>query len=76
MRVHFDHHGEELIKLHNLFADLKKELEVHFVRKMKSTSRPSGKPGNRENHPELIADLRSWKKIMIQPAKSSTRCRH
>ena len=32
MQVHFDHHGPELIALHNLFADLKKELEVHYVK--------------------------------------------
>lgn len=32
MQVHFDHHGEVLMKLHDQFADLKKELEVHLVK--------------------------------------------
>lgn len=32
LSVHFAHHGEELMKLHSLFADLKKELEEHFVK--------------------------------------------
>ncbi len=33
--VHFDDHHGELIPLHRLFADLKKELEEHFVREEK-----------------------------------------
>ena len=32
LSVHFVHHGEELMKLHSLFSDLKKELEEHFVK--------------------------------------------
>lgn len=32
LRIHFDDHGPELIRLHDLFADLKKLLEVHYVR--------------------------------------------
>src|SRR5699024_1066194 len=35
--VHYDKHGEELLKLHSLFADLKKELEEHFVKEEKVT---------------------------------------
>lgn len=35
--VHYDNHGEELLKLHSLFADLKKELEEHFVKEEKVT---------------------------------------
>lgn len=30
--VHYEHHSEELIKVHHLFSDLKKELEEHFVK--------------------------------------------
>ncbi|BCN31812.1 iron-sulfur cluster repair di-iron protein [Anaeromicropila herbilytica] len=33
--VHFDHHGDELLKVHRLFADLKKELEEHFIKEEK-----------------------------------------
>lgn len=33
--VHYDHHKEELIKIHDLFSDLKKELEKHFVKEEK-----------------------------------------
>lgn len=33
--VHYDHHKEELIKIHDLFADLKKELEKHFIKEEK-----------------------------------------
>lgn len=32
LMVHYDHHREELIQVHRLFADLKKELEEHFVK--------------------------------------------
>lgn len=35
--VHFDSHGEELLELHGLFNDLKKELEAHFVKEEKIT---------------------------------------
>lgn len=35
--VNFEHHGELLLKLHSLFADLKKELEEHFVKEEKIT---------------------------------------
>lgn len=37
LSVHFAHHGEELMKLHSLFADLKKELEEHFVKEEEIT---------------------------------------
>lgn len=37
MLVHYEHHGEELLKLHSLFEDLKKELEEHFVKEEKMT---------------------------------------
>ncbi len=37
LSVHFTHHGEELMKLHSLFADLKKELEEHFVKEEEIT---------------------------------------
>lgn len=37
LSVHFEHHGEVLMKLHSLFADLKKELEEHFVKEEKVT---------------------------------------
>ena len=59
MRVHFDHHGEELIKLHNLFADLKKELEVHFVRE-DEINFPAIREAweQKKITPELIADLK------------------
>lgn len=30
--VHYEHHSEELIMVHRLFSDLKKELEEHFVK--------------------------------------------
>ena len=30
--VHYEDHSEELLKVHRLFADLKKELEEHFVK--------------------------------------------
>ena len=33
--VHYEHHGDELLKVHRLFADLKKELEEHFVKEEK-----------------------------------------
>lgn len=33
--VHYEHHSEELLKIHRLFADLKKELEEHFVKEEK-----------------------------------------
>ncbi|MDO5047762.1 MAG: DUF542 domain-containing protein [Anaerococcus sp.] len=48
LSVHFENHGEELLKLHSLFADLKKELEEHFVKEeqvtfplMKANQNPS-----------------------------------
>lgn len=37
LSVHFEHHGEDLMKLHSLFADLKKELEEHFVKEEEIT---------------------------------------
>ena len=37
LSVHFAHHGEELMKLHSLFADLKKDLEEHFVKEEEIT---------------------------------------
>lgn len=37
LSVHFEHHGEVLMKLHSLFADLKKELEEHFVKEEEIT---------------------------------------
>ena len=37
LAVHFEHHGEDLMKLHSLFADLKKELEEHFVKEEEIT---------------------------------------
>jgi len=37
LRVHFEHHGEELLKLHLLFASLKTELEQHFIKEEKIT---------------------------------------
>ena len=35
--VHFDSHGELLLRVHHLFSDLKKELEEHFVIEEKVT---------------------------------------
>lgn len=32
LKVHFDHHGELLLKLHQLFGTLKMELEAHLVK--------------------------------------------
>lgn len=32
LKVHFEHHGEELLKLHRLFGNLKTELEEHLVK--------------------------------------------
>ena len=37
LSVHFARHGEELMKLHSLFADLKKELEEHFIKEEEIT---------------------------------------
>ena len=37
LKVHYEHHGEELLKLHSLFSDLKKELEIHFIKEEKIT---------------------------------------
>ena len=37
LSVHFARHGGVLIKLHSLFADLKKELEEHFVKEEEIT---------------------------------------
>ncbi|MCD1146538.1 DUF542 domain-containing protein [Peptoniphilus sp. KCTC 25270] len=37
LSVHYNHHGKELMKLHSLFADLKKELEEHFVKEEEVT---------------------------------------
>lgn len=37
LSVHFEHHGDVLMKLHSLFADLKKELEEHFVKEEEIT---------------------------------------
>lgn len=36
--VHYEHHGQKLLKLHELFGMLKQELEVHFVKEEKITS--------------------------------------
>lgn len=33
--VHYEHHGEELLKVHSLFGSLKTELEAHFVKEEK-----------------------------------------
>lgn len=35
--VHFDNHGQELLKLHTLFGALKTELEEHFIKEEKIT---------------------------------------
>lgn len=32
LKVHFSHHGEELLKLHRLFGNLKMELEEHLIK--------------------------------------------
>ncbi len=32
LKVHFKNHGEELLKLHKMFGELKTELEEHFVK--------------------------------------------
>ena len=37
LSVHYSNHGQELMKLHSLFADLKKELEEHFVKEEEIT---------------------------------------
>lgn len=37
LSVHFEYHGGDLIKLHSLFASLKKELEEHFIKEEKIT---------------------------------------
>lgn len=37
LSVHYKHHGKELMKLHSLFANLKKELEEHFVKEEEIT---------------------------------------
>lgn len=59
LRVHFEAHGEELIELHNLFADLKKDLEVHFVRE-DEIHFPAIRNAWRKGAitPELIAELK------------------
>lgn len=59
MRVHFEGHGEELMKLHNLFADLKKELEIHFV-KEDEINFPAIREAWEQQAvtPELIAELK------------------
>lgn len=36
LKVHFYNHGEELLKLHRLFANLKAELEEHLVKEEKN----------------------------------------
>ncbi|HBB29646.1 MAG TPA: cell division protein, partial [Clostridiales bacterium] len=33
--VHYEHHQEQLIPLHSLFSDLRKELQQHFVKEEK-----------------------------------------
>ena len=37
LSVHYSNHGQELMKLHSLFADLKKELEEHFIKEEEIT---------------------------------------
>lgn len=37
LQVHYKNHGQELTELHDLFAELKKELEVHFVKEEEVT---------------------------------------
>lgn len=37
LKVHFVHHGEELLELHKLFGALKTKLEEHFVKEEKIT---------------------------------------
>ncbi|MDO5041453.1 MAG: DUF542 domain-containing protein [Peptoniphilus sp.] len=37
LSVHYGNHGQELLKLHGMFADLKKELEEHFVKEEEVT---------------------------------------
>lgn len=37
LSVHYSSHGQELIRLHSLFADLKKDLEEHFVKEEEIT---------------------------------------
>ena len=37
LSAHFEHHGGDLIKLHSLFASLKKELEEHFIKEEEIT---------------------------------------
>lgn len=37
LSVHYDSHGKELSQIHSLFADLKMELEIHFIKEEKIT---------------------------------------
>lgn len=37
LSVHYSSHGQELMRLHSLFADLKKDLEEHFVKEEEIT---------------------------------------
>ena len=37
LSVHYSRHGQELMRLHSLFADLKKDLEEHFVKEEEIT---------------------------------------
>ena len=37
LSVHYSNHGQELMRLHSLFADLKKDLEEHFVKEEEIT---------------------------------------
>ncbi len=58
LRIHFDDHGPALIRLHDLFADLKKLLEVHYVQEDSlyfpaiQSALTEGRAG-----PELVADI-------------------
>ncbi|WP_297281955.1 DUF542 domain-containing protein [uncultured Anaerococcus sp.] len=37
LSVHYSNHGQDLMKLHYIFSDLKKELEEHFIKEEKQT---------------------------------------
>ncbi len=58
--VHYDHHKEDLIKIHDLFAELKKELEKHFVKEEQIVFPLMKKAGmDREELNSLIEELKA-----------------
>ena len=55
--VHYEHHQEQLVPLHGLFSDLRKELQEHFAKEEKAIFPYIKKNFNKEKGIRYVKDL-------------------